>query len=103
MFGETLLRLGIENSWITPTNYSAMAPIGLEALAQFPEAWIIVLGPVPADAARILPKSAFWNLLPNVRNGHVLTLESINPFGALPSARRFARLLGAAFHHAKQA
>jgi hypothetical protein len=28
-----------------------------------------------------------------VREGRVLTLSSINPFGALPAATRFARLL----------
>ncbi|KRE18221.1 amino acid ABC transporter substrate-binding protein [Bosea sp. Root381] len=96
MFGEVLARLGVANAWTQATSYSAMAPVGLEALARIPEAWIVVIPPVPEDATRILGRSAFWNALPNVVAGRVLTLEPVNPFGALPAARRFARLLVAA-------
>jgi ferric hydroxamate transport system substrate-binding protein len=103
MFGEVLTKLGIENAWTMPTSYSAMAPIGLEALAQVPEAWIILIPPVPADASAILADSAFWNALPNVREGRVLTLGSINPFGGLPAAARFARLLVDALPYAAKA
>lgn len=93
MFGEVLSRLGLANAWTDATNYSAMAPVGLEALARVPEAWIAMIPPVPPDAERVLARSAFWNALPNVREGRVLRLGSINPYGALPAARRFARLL----------
>jgi ferric hydroxamate transport system substrate-binding protein len=93
IFGEVLARLGLRNAWTQATSYSAMAPIGLEVLAQVPDAWIVIIPPIPEDAARILPASAFWNALPNVRQGRVRTLGSINPFGALPAARRFAGLL----------
>lgn len=93
MFGEVLSRLGLANAWTEATDYSAMAPVGLEALARVPEAWIAMIPPVPPDAERLLARSAFWNALPNVRAGRVLRLGSINPYGALPAARRFARLL----------
>jgi len=93
MFGEALARLGIANAWTEATSYSAMAPVGLEALARIPEAWIVMIPPVPEDATRILGRSAFWNALPNVAAGRVLTLEPVNPFGALPAARRFAQQL----------
>lgn len=93
MFGETLRRLGLRNAWTQPTSYSAMAPIGLEALAGMPDASIVIIPPIPPDAASILPQSSFWNALPAVRGGHVVTLEPVNPFGALPAALRFARLL----------
>lgn len=93
MFGETLSRLSLANAWTEATSYSAMAPVGLEALVRIPEAWIALIPPVPPDAERILGRSAFWNALPNVRDGRVLKLGSINPYGALPAARRFARLL----------
>lgn len=93
MFGEVLARLGLANAWTEPTSYSAMAPVGLEALARVPEAWIAMIPPAPPDAERVLAKSAFWNALPNVRERRVLALEPINPYGALPAARRFARLL----------
>lgn len=100
MFGEALARLGLANGWTEPTSYSAMAPVGLEALARLPEAWIALIPPIPPDALPILSRSAFWNALPNVRDGRVLTLDLINPFGGLPAARRFARLLVAAIERA---
>jgi iron complex transport system substrate-binding protein len=93
MFGDVLTRLGLVNAWTLPTSYAATAPIGIEILAQLPDAWIIVIPPVPADAARILPASAFWNALPSVQAGRVRTLAPIDPFGGLPAALRFARLL----------
>ncbi|MEW6255469.1 MAG: ABC transporter substrate-binding protein [Pseudomonadota bacterium] len=96
MFGEVLARLGIENAWTRDTSYSASAPVGLEALAQFPEADLVILPPVPPDAQRVLPRSALWRALPNVTAGRVFTLGSMNPFGGLPTAGRFARLLTAA-------
>ena len=103
MFGEVLKRLGLENAWRDNTSYSAMAPVGLEALALTPDAWIAIIPPTPADAVRVLSQSAFWNALPAVREGRVLWLDSINPFGALPAARRFARLLVEALPYAERA
>ena len=103
MFGEVLTQLGIANAWTQPTSYSAMAPIGLEFLVQVPEAWIVLIPPIPEDAAAVLAGSTFWNALPSVREGRVLTLRSINPFGALPAAMRFARLLVDALPYAAKA
>jgi iron complex transport system substrate-binding protein len=103
MFGEVLARIGIANAWRQETRYSALAPIGIEALAQVPEAWIAVIPPVPPDAERILPLSAFWNALPNVRENRVVTLSPINPFGALPAAVRFGKLLVDALPMAEKA
>jgi len=96
MFGEVLKRLGLVNAWAEHTSYSAMAPIGLEALVRVPEAFIALISPVPPGAMRALETSAFWNALPNLREGRLLQLGSINPYGGLPAARRFARLLTAA-------
>ncbi len=103
MFGEVLKRLGLENAWRDNTSYSAMAPVGLEALALTPDAWIAIIPPIPPDAARVLSQSAFWNALPAVREGRVIWLDPINPFGALPAARRFARLLVQALPSAERA
>lgn len=96
MFGEVLKRLGLVNAWAEHTSYSAMAPIGLEALVRVPEAFIALIPPVPPGAMETLTRSAFWNALPNLREGRLLQLGSINPYGGLPAARRFARLLTAA-------
>lgn len=97
MFGDVLGRLGIANAWTDGTSYSAAAPVGLEALARVPEASIIVIGPLPPEIRRTLPDNALWNAFPAVHEGRVAVLDPINPFGGLPSAKRFARLLAEAF------
>ncbi|GGB03303.1 amino acid ABC transporter substrate-binding protein [Brucella endophytica] len=96
MFGDVLSRLGLANAWKGTTSYSATAPVGIEALADVPEADIVVIGPVPPEARNILPASPIWNALPAVSEGRVAMLDPIDHFGALPAARRFVRLLGEA-------
>ncbi|UZF90762.1 ABC transporter substrate-binding protein [Bosea sp. NBC_00550] len=103
MFGEVLTRLGLANAWTDQTSYSAMAPIGLEALVRMPDAFVALIPPVPPGAMRTLAASAFWNALPNLRDGRLLELGSINPYGGLPAARRFARLLAEALLKAETA
>lgn len=93
MFGSVLDRLGIENAWNGKTAYSAAAPMGIETLASMPDAWIVLIPPHPVDAIMTLDRSAFWNALPAVRDRRVVTLGSINPYGALPAVRRFAEEL----------
>lgn len=96
MFGDVLQRLGFRNAWPKPTSYAATAPMPLEALAEVPDAWIVIISPVPPDARSTLSDSPLWRALPAVRDGRVVTLPPINPFGALPAARRFARMLAEA-------
>lgn len=100
MFGEVLKRVGLANAWQGDTSYSATAPVGIETLASMPDAWIVMIPPHPADAIETLSTSAFWNALPAVREKRVLMLGSINPYGALPAAMRFADLLQEALGHA---
>lgn len=101
MIGEAISRLGLANAWSVDTSYSATAPVGIEVLAQHPQAWIVVIGPTPPDVERVLERSAFWRALPAVAAGRVLWLGPVNPFGALPSARRFAGLLTQALDEAR--
>ena len=93
MFGEVLKRLGLTSAWQGTTSYSATAPMGIETLASMPDATIVFIPPHPQDAFEGLVRSAFWKALPAVRENRVLTLQSINPYGALPAASRFAELL----------
>jgi len=93
MFGVILARMGMENAWRTLTSYSATAPVGIAALATMQEAWIVLIPPHPAEAYAELQDSAFWQALPAVRAGRVITLEPIDPYGALPAGMRFAELL----------
>lgn len=100
MFGEVLKHVGLTNAWQGATSYSAMAPVGIEALAGMPDAWIVMIPPQPEDALATLSTSAFWNALPPVRERRVLQLGSINPYGGLPAAARFADLLAQGLSHA---
>ncbi|MBY2918172.1 ABC transporter substrate-binding protein [Rhizobium leguminosarum] len=100
MFGEVLKRVGLTNAWQAQTSYSAAAPVGIEILASMPDAWIVMIPPHPADALATLATSSFWNALPAVREKRVLMLGSINPYGALPAAGRFADLLAEGLQHA---
>ncbi|GAA3082369.1 iron-siderophore ABC transporter substrate-binding protein [Rhizobium viscosum] len=100
MFGEVLKRVGLTNAWRDATSYSAAAPIGIETLASMPDAWIVMIPPHPAEAIEALSTSAFWNALPAVREKRVLILGSINPYGGLPAAMRFADLLQEGLGHA---
>ncbi|MGR9250149.1 ABC transporter substrate-binding protein [Rhizobium leguminosarum] len=100
MFGEVLKRVGLTNAWQAQTSYSAAAPVGIEILASIPDAWIVMIPPHPADALATLATSSFWNALPAVREKRVLMLGSINPYGALPAAARFADLLSEGLQHA---
>lgn len=102
MFGEALTRIGFGNAWDQPTSYSAMAPVGIEALAAYPDAFIALVDPTPEDARAVLETSAFWQALPAVAAGRVLSLGAINPYGALPAARRFATQFEKAMNHARQ-
>ncbi|MBB3166001.1 ABC transporter substrate-binding protein [Rhizobium laguerreae] len=100
MFGEVLKHVGLTNAWQAQTSYSAAAPVGIEILASMPDAWIVMIPPQPADALATLATSNFWNALPAVREKRVLMLGSINPYGALPAAGRFADLLAEGLTHA---
>lgn len=94
-FGAVLERFGLSNAWTGRTRYSAFAPVPIEALAEVPEARLVIIPPVPPDVARVLAGSRVWQTLPAVREGRVHWLEPVDHFGALPAARRFARLLAA--------
>lgn len=96
MFGDVMGRLGIVNAWPHGTQYSAAAPVGLEALATRPDAAVVIISPLPPDFRRGEAANALWQALPAVRHGRVAVLPSVNHFGGLPSARRFARLFSAA-------
>lgn len=94
--GAVAGRMGLVNAWGADTRYSGTAPVGIEALAARPEAWIALMAPMPPDTLRRLGRATLWQALPAVREGRVLIIDPVNPFGALPTAARFARLLSAA-------
>ena len=96
LFGSVLERLGLVNAWRTATRFRATATVGLERLAEMPDAALVVVDPVPPGVWAALDESPLWHALPSVRDGRVIRLDAVNPFGALPAARRFAELLARA-------
>jgi ABC-type Fe3+-hydroxamate transport system substrate-binding protein len=96
LFGSVLERLRLVNAWRTATRFRATATVGLERLAEMPDAALVVVDPVPPGVWAALDESPLWHALPSVRDGRVIRLDAVNPFGALPAARRFAELLAGA-------
>ena len=90
LFGNTLGRLGLRNARSQPTAFGFMAPVPLEALAEMPEARVVVIGTPPLAARQALRTSVLWHALPPVAENRVFALPGLNPFGAVPSALRFA-------------
>ena len=96
LFGSTLDRLGLVNAWTQETAFSFLAPVPLERLADFPDAALVIVGPVAPAIRRSLSRSVLWRALPAVAQGRVFQLPRQNPFGGMPSALRFAEALQAA-------
>ena len=93
LYGSTLDRLGLPIAWAGQTEFSFLAPVPLERLADFPEATLVVIGPVAPAIRRALARSVLWRALPPVREGRVFQLPQLAPYGGAPSALRFAGAL----------
>ncbi len=96
MFGEVLSALGLANAWTEETSYSAMAPVGLEALARVPDAWIVMIPPLPPERIASCSDQRLLERAARRARGPRADARLDQPFGALPAARRFARLLAEA-------
>ena len=93
MFGDVLARLGLQNAWSGQTQFSFRAPLPLERLAGTPEARLVITGDIPTEAIGGLRRSILWQALPQVAQSRLYRMPTVNAFGGLPSAQRFARLL----------
>ncbi|MBP0580545.1 ABC transporter substrate-binding protein [Labrys sp. LIt4] len=97
LFGGALQRLGLANAWNAPTNGWGFALVGVEKLAPFADAEIVVVDPLPSEVTLAPDTNSLWGNLPAVRQGRVKRLAATWPFGDLTAAQRFARLLVEAF------
>ncbi|GGF58297.1 ABC transporter substrate-binding protein [Azorhizobium oxalatiphilum] len=93
MIGDAAVRMGLSNAWTGRGNASGVAAIGIEELAAAPEALIVHFdrGVETARAMARLSRSPFWNALPAVAAGRVVSMPVIHPNGGVHSAVRFAR------------
>ena len=96
LYNAVLEQLALPNAWEQTTNAWGFSLVGVEALAHYPEATIVIIDPLPAGVEAELARSGLWQQLPNVKNANLLRLPPVWSFGALPSAQRFARVLTAA-------
>ncbi|WP_106477415.1 ABC transporter substrate-binding protein [Phytohalomonas tamaricis] len=86
-------RMGLNNAWQGETNTWGFANVGIETLAQVPDAYIIVIAPMLGDTEQALRTSRIWQQLPAIQRGEVYYLPPVWIFGALPSFIRFTLLL----------
>lgn len=93
MFGDILSRLGLPNAWTDRSRFTFAAPVPLEALAEKPEARIVIISDIPVEARNSLRNSLIWRSLQPVREGRVHMLANVNPYGGITAGLRFARLL----------
>jgi ferric hydroxamate transport system substrate-binding protein len=96
LFQDVLDRLGLVNIWTQETNNWGFSTVGIEELVSIGDADLISLDPIPKHVRIRIEQSSLWNNLPCVRNGRVVTIPPVWPFGGLAAAERFAGLLAAA-------
>lgn len=95
LYNAVLEQLGLANAWEEPTNAWGFALTGIEALAGYPDARLVIIDPLPLGVEEQLATSGLWQQLPIVKNTNLLRLPPVWSFGALPSAQRFANVLTA--------
>ncbi len=96
LYNAVLEQLGLANAWEEPTNAWGFSLTGIEVLAGYPDARLVIIDPLPLGVEEQLATSGLWQQLPIVRNDTLLRLPPVWSFGALPSAQRFARVLTSA-------
>ncbi|WNL42494.1 ABC transporter substrate-binding protein [Halomonas sp. PAMB 3264] len=100
LYNAVLSRLGIDNAWQEATNAWGFALTGVETLAHYPDATLVIVDPVPTGVEEELARSGLWQRLPAIEEHRVIRLAPVWSFGALPSAQRFARELTRALNDA---
>lgn len=86
-----------EKAWTEAGNHYCFSTSGLDAIARNPEARLVIIEPGPPEK---LVGSALWRAIPSVKANRVVTIPPTWVFGALPSALRFATILGKALQPA---
>ncbi|QEE46589.1 ABC transporter substrate-binding protein [Rhizobium sp. WL3] len=97
LFQDVLDRLGLASAWTEAGNHWGFSTSGLDAIARNPDARLVIIEPGPPET---LLGSDLWKAIPAVRENRVVTIEPTWVFGAMPSAWRFATILGKALQSA---
>lgn len=100
LYNAVLEQLELPNAWDETTNAWGFSLVGVEALARYPDATLVIVDPLPAGVEQQLEQSGLWQQLPSVRHERLVRLPPVWSFGALPSAQRFAKELVTALDEA---
>lgn len=94
---DVMSELGLPNAWTRATNTYGFAVTGVEALADVPDADVIVVdfGAGTTAALAELSASPFWNRLPMVRKGRVFRIPLVDLYSSYPAANTFLQGLHA--------
>ncbi|QEM84129.1 iron-siderophore ABC transporter substrate-binding protein [Halomonas binhaiensis] len=93
LYDAVMQRLGLTNAWPEKPNAWGFNLVGIEQLAKFHDARLVIVEPRPAGVEEELERSGLWHQLGSVQRGDTLILPPVWSFGGLPSARRFAHVL----------
>lgn len=90
LYQTALGALGLTNAWPHPGNFWGFSVVGLEAIAPFPDARLVVISPTPPGLADTLSESPFWTYLPPVQQDRVYQVDATWPFGGIYPVKRLA-------------
>jgi iron complex transport system substrate-binding protein len=93
LYQDVLYRFGLRNAWTGPSGLYGHVVIGIEELADVPEARLVLINSRGADFARLLRTHPFLGSLPAIRASRLTVLPDVHFSGGMPAAERFARLL----------
>ncbi|WP_439496502.1 ABC transporter substrate-binding protein [Bosea sp. (in: a-proteobacteria)] len=93
LYQDVLSRFGLRNAWTGPSGLYGHIVIGIEELADVPEARLVLINSRAADFARLLRTHPFLGSLPAIRASRLTVLSDVHFSGGVPAAERFARLL----------
>lgn len=95
LFDEVMRRAGLRNAFPGETTPWGIASVGIHQLAGERDAvFLYIESPVTRTALATLEASAIWQSLHFVREGRMVPLPYLEMYGALPTADRFAGMLG---------
>ncbi|WP_237478567.1 ABC transporter substrate-binding protein [Lichenibacterium dinghuense] len=94
LYADALERIGLASAWAGTTSPWGTATADFAALAAVPDATLVLVEPVPAEAEAVLTGGALWAGL--VAGRRLVRLPAVWPFGEASAALRFAALLAAA-------
>lgn len=96
LFADVVDAMSLSNAIDKSGPFGGRATVGLERVAEHPEAILFLIDPDNNAGADQAPKaSLFWQALPAVRENRVVRLAVVMENGGLPAAARLANLLSA--------